>query len=527
MKTPLKIQLALQGGGAKIAGLLAAMEAVEKLCNTGRLQVTRIAGTSAGSIVACLFAAKIPLAEVKAYIRGGIGQDLVNYFGPPSFLNISRVGLMGSPLWKTDLLGKYLGDLFAKQNVTTIADLEKKAQMEVLVVAADLRDARKVVAPKESNIVNALLDSCGLPFCFRTWNRGDGPVVVDGGLCENLPITELRTNDEDGPIVAISFKPTPTKTPQNIAEFSMALLNTAISNSMNRARAVLPPDCIFEIDTPIGTFDFARAINEGLAASYDLVKLQSEQFFQTFITGRTKPQTVVQGDPWTENNPRAVDSMRRLGEMYFATYALETFKYLDCTLEVTAHGLRSDTEVRLPDETRYSVVFQPLNRPIQCISISLMSTAAGYLGRTSWDLRDKEKNLIQSFSVPAINEKSPFDRELIHFFKPALEPDKGPFRLVFKDEAMALFESFAQTGQDDLVLWPRRAEGNVNRIRIVLHVPKDFKKIYMVAKSDPVGRSMTSQEMADFGPACPYGFYSLGWIGEDVGGNFGVDLRMN
>src|SRR5687767_2418273 len=62
---PIKIQLALQGGGAKLCGLLAAMDAVQELHRRGIIQVTRIAGTSAGSIAACLFAAGADLGSVR------------------------------------------------------------------------------------------------------------------------------------------------------------------------------------------------------------------------------------------------------------------------------------------------------------------------------------------------------------------------------------------------------------------------------------------------------------------------------
>ena len=52
------VQLALQGGGAKLMALLAAMEGVQEM-DEKQLKVTRLSGTSAGAIVACLYAAGI------------------------------------------------------------------------------------------------------------------------------------------------------------------------------------------------------------------------------------------------------------------------------------------------------------------------------------------------------------------------------------------------------------------------------------------------------------------------------------
>src|SRR5687768_14248850 len=58
------IQLAIQGGGAKITYLIAALEAVQQLQRQGVLRVTRIAGTSAGAIAGALFAAGVDLQRV-------------------------------------------------------------------------------------------------------------------------------------------------------------------------------------------------------------------------------------------------------------------------------------------------------------------------------------------------------------------------------------------------------------------------------------------------------------------------------
>ncbi|MEI8288171.1 MAG: patatin-like phospholipase family protein [Verrucomicrobiota bacterium] len=47
------IQIAMQGGGAKLSALLAAMEALQSSQNKNEIRVTRISGTSSGAIVAC------------------------------------------------------------------------------------------------------------------------------------------------------------------------------------------------------------------------------------------------------------------------------------------------------------------------------------------------------------------------------------------------------------------------------------------------------------------------------------------
>jgi predicted acylesterase/phospholipase RssA len=82
---PLDVQIALQGGGAKLFSLLVAMREVERLegrikepdpaedgsaslpaqaLEPPKIRVTHIAGTSAGAIVAALYAARVPMDDV-------------------------------------------------------------------------------------------------------------------------------------------------------------------------------------------------------------------------------------------------------------------------------------------------------------------------------------------------------------------------------------------------------------------------------------------------------------------------------
>jgi predicted acylesterase/phospholipase RssA len=144
-----EIQVAIQGGGAKIWALLAAIEGLQELEAENVLRVTRIAGNSAGAIVACIFAGRIPANSVRTILKMQFGEKLVRLFPRPSPLNILRLFLTGKPLWDENALGKVLASLFNEHHLF-------------------------------------YFDSSGIPFCFRTWRHTGGCVIVDGGLCENI-----------------------------------------------------------------------------------------------------------------------------------------------------------------------------------------------------------------------------------------------------------------------------------------------------------------------------------------------------
>jgi predicted acylesterase/phospholipase RssA len=51
-----KMQFAFQGGGAKLGSLLVAAEAIYNQTKTLNYLISRVSGTSAGAIVACILA---------------------------------------------------------------------------------------------------------------------------------------------------------------------------------------------------------------------------------------------------------------------------------------------------------------------------------------------------------------------------------------------------------------------------------------------------------------------------------------
>src|SRR5260370_28039355 len=126
MRGPIRMQLALQGGGAKIYGLIAAMHAVEALEAEGLLKVTRVAGTSAGAIVGSLFAAGVPMADVTDALLGEAGKKLTRTFRLPNKASIGGHILFGVPFWRTKLLEETIDSFLKPCKIRTFSDIKKQ-----------------------------------------------------------------------------------------------------------------------------------------------------------------------------------------------------------------------------------------------------------------------------------------------------------------------------------------------------------------------------------------------------------------
>jgi NTE family protein len=181
-----KIQVALQGGGAKIVALLAAMEGIQRLEKSKQVEVTRVAGTSAGAVVGAMFAAGVDLASARLEFQRIVREEFWSTFKTPSWPGfVSKVMLLKKPLWDGRDLARLLRPFFDRVNVRTLGDIKKRNGVAIHTIASILSEARGTARTSENDpngdVVSALLDSCALPFCFRIW-QSTGNLTVDGGL---------------------------------------------------------------------------------------------------------------------------------------------------------------------------------------------------------------------------------------------------------------------------------------------------------------------------------------------------------
>lgn len=537
MKQPLRLQLALQGGGAKIVHLIAALEAVEEFQNGGKIEVTRIAGASAGAIAGSLFSAGIAMEAVKAEMKI-LADDLDAFPALTKFRFFHRVILRNKAIAETTTLYNLLDNLFAGKNKTRIKDLGSSrasgyAGPKMLVVSADLYKGTYHVAEDEEHIVTALLDSCALPFYFRTWSHPRG-MRVDGGICENLPVERLRSEQENfGPIVALSFTRSPLKDPCRFWDYAKALINTAIDNSVSRSLQTLGPEYVLSISTDIETFDFERALNEDtLRHAYNSTKKQVQIFLQQLLDSVAKKAVRIQGDLWANQNP---ETMRKLNVLYSTVFEKAKYKVRRAAYVVQANCLTSEGEFLFgePDVVTYTLEFETIQEAIHAHRLShTISSTSRFLGQAElylWSPSElgtehnsllfpvaNEPRKIQDIQALDKNVTEHQVRQAVVFFSPPLPANSGPFTLMFKEQLQDSMLRLKTEGEDKLWITELlRAEGAVDVMDLVILVPKSFGGILLtdpVGQADKnVGKALTAKELQPYYEKMPPGFVALGW----------------
>lgn len=213
-----KLNAVFEGGGVRGIAHIGALSRMEEQ----GWSFSNVAGTSAGAIVAGLYAAGYPSNEMKDILmKQDFSKLLSNPFSP--LLNVVRkLGVHDA-----DNLYKWLVQLFRDKNVSVFSDLRRSLTIRVANVTDQcLWDISDKTHPA-MDVAEAITMSATIPFFFQPRQSGN-KLLVDGGVISNYPLSIFS----DSPIPTIGFKlinvsDTEIRSkPSNLVSFAHALVST-------------------------------------------------------------------------------------------------------------------------------------------------------------------------------------------------------------------------------------------------------------------------------------------------------------
>lgn len=194
----MKIDCIFEGGGVRGIGHVGAICALEE----EGYEWARLAGTSAGAIVATLLACGYTGKELKEIIEN---LDYKKFLKKSKLHWIPLIGL-GLSIWfrnglyKNDYEEEWLEDLLQKKGIRYFDDLEEG---KLKIIISDISNGKMVILPdelpeyglttKDLTIAQAVRMSGTMPFFFqpiklKTPNSHYPYYIVDGGILSNFPI---------------------------------------------------------------------------------------------------------------------------------------------------------------------------------------------------------------------------------------------------------------------------------------------------------------------------------------------------
>ncbi len=211
----MKIDGVFSGGGMRSIAMVGAYQVLEEK----GIQITRLAGTSGGSVIASLIAAGYSSQELNDLVfETKTASFLVEhrpYFNPFLLKWLFLYWRMG--LYTGDALESWIADKLAAKGVRTFLDLPEGA---LRLIASDLTSGRLLVLPndllaygvdlKKFPLAKAIRMSCSIPYFFEPvkLKTNDGVhFIVDGGVLSGFPMWLFGEEKTVRPVIGVTLKP--------------------------------------------------------------------------------------------------------------------------------------------------------------------------------------------------------------------------------------------------------------------------------------------------------------------------------
>lgn len=481
LMSAVRIQLALQGGGAKFFSLIAALSAIQKLEQEHAIEVTRIAGTSAGAIAGALYAAKVPMEKVVNWLSAPDRAELLQRLkGRHNYLKYLKI-FLGRPLIDPALLEQVLKDLFKLNDIDVGSERLKsfeatEKRIPFISLYTDLQNNTVGQHGRDTTLLSALMESAGLPFVFRTF-KSTGRDRVDGGICENLPATIFQAKSDE-PVVALAFIPSVNYT-NSLKSYGLSLMSTAIDHSVSRAKAHLGDEYVCELKTKIATLDFHKILGQENEVEFNSTRDATEKFFRTLVRKERRRQ-LFDGDKWMEcskGSSRWSNDLRQymenLGDIYQAQHGRNRPTVQKLRSVITLHS--KDGELDINRVTfKHTRTFSGGNSPIFATKIQLSTPPDAELENYSVKMYGNRSSPIQFMRTPVFDRSSPavegndVSRPLIMWPLDTSENLLGNFILEMTAEGIGLFPEISKGELQEIVLETKNFDGVVGSAQIIV-----------------------------------------------------------
>lgn len=285
-----KLNAVFQGGGVKGIGLVGALRRVEEEKN---IEFKGLAGTSAGSIVAALYAAGYTTEELYRLL---LETDFASLLDAPRFKSLQLWRRYG--IHKGQKFYRWLYKLFEQKGAVKLEDIKN---YDLRIIASEVRTKNILVFDKKSypqlEIAEAVRMSMSIPLFFEAYRHGQN-IVVDGGLLTNYPLWVFADSKER----TIGFKLVSKNTavpeaPSNFPDFLVSLVATMLEAHDKQDEKTIDYAWTIHIPTyDVATTDFSLS-KEKKQLLHDAGYLAASQYILKSQIFKEQPSTSAVSAP--------------------------------------------------------------------------------------------------------------------------------------------------------------------------------------------------------------------------------------
>ncbi|PKO90728.1 MAG: patatin [Betaproteobacteria bacterium HGW-Betaproteobacteria-10] len=251
-----RIGLVLGGGGARGAAHIGVLEVLEKM----RVPIDCVAGTSMGALVAGAYAAGMSPAVMRRELARADWNDM--FIDNPDFSEMSyrnksnlRNYLPGSETGISSDGAKYQPGVVVGQKIKLFFNQLVRANqgerriedlaLPLSIIATDIGTGERVVF-RDGSLTNAMRASMSVPGLLAPFVH-QGRKLVDGGLVDNLPISEVKARCKADVVIAVNVGLPLMKAEEigSLLTVSGQMVNILTEQNVTRSLALLTPDDIY------------------------------------------------------------------------------------------------------------------------------------------------------------------------------------------------------------------------------------------------------------------------------------------
>ena len=245
----MRIGISLAGGGIRGIAHVGVLKALEE----NNIEVEAIGGTSAGSIVATLYAMGYSPYYIYLLFKR-YAEDIINIRSKPilsgvtSFIKSNKVGIVG--LSDGERFEKMYDALANKKGFKLVGDIK----MPLVISAVDIGEAKEYIFTNcasrqnmndnyitEIGIGKAVRASSSFPAIFCPCEFKNH-IFMDGGVLDNIPTEELK-KIYSGKIISVNFESDQVREDYDVMDIIMKTLdimgNKLSVNSLKKSDLIL------------------------------------------------------------------------------------------------------------------------------------------------------------------------------------------------------------------------------------------------------------------------------------------------
>ncbi|WP_299791657.1 patatin-like phospholipase family protein [uncultured Marivita sp.] len=308
----ISFRFAFQGGGANFITLLAAAKAVHDIMDDHKdtIRLDKLAGTSAGSIVASILAIKTDPELIRDHLADHGKSALEDIIVMPAkdddwrIVKIGKWGVKilsmigGHPFFEFEKLEEFINGLHNRDKIRKDFKLSE-VSVPLILTNSDLSEGGVVYwrSCEESNkhsrdqiyLARAVANSCAIPLIFKSFNGTLGIQFVDGGLVENFPLEKLTDGFPANRVIGFSFEKSSERNINTPKKYLGSVLSAMINSNIDSSSRFIPADNIIKLPCRFETLDFDAALTDGLQDFYDSVRMATYSKLEDIIS-REKDQ---------------------------------------------------------------------------------------------------------------------------------------------------------------------------------------------------------------------------------------------